>query len=1104
MKKLVIVNLVFLLTLTKVQLVYAQHSSLSTNYNFIATYTPQIPIQNASGLIDQGVKNVNLSVQYFDGLGRAKQTVDVFASPGGNDIVQIFAYDQFGRETKKYLPYTTNSGNFGSFRDTAISSQAAFYNNPPAGIIQIPSAGGITPSYAETKFEASPLERIIEQGSPGKVWQMASSRNSTTGRTVVTDYSFNEASNVRLWIINGITCDGSQYYPAADLFKTIIKDENWTSADGLAGTIEEYKDKSGQLVLKRVWQDGVTALDTYYIYDNIGNLRYVLPPGVVGTYFAEGDSTFEAYVYAYNYNELKQVVKKKLPGKDWEELVYNNRNQLVFSQDAIQKANHIWMFNKYDGLGRVIITGIVSSTKSSEDWQDDLDNPAQLLWEERDDINASGTSTGYTNLALPSHSLSPVYYTINYYDNYTYNAPYAFGNQSYSLSNTNLTHGLLTGTKVNVLGSTQYLNTVNYYNNKGALIQRFSENLQAGVDQLDFDYLFTGQVRGSTKIHAGLKSETMAYQYNYDHSGRKKRTSLEVDDYNFTQSDNSYNELGQLVGKRLGEGGWIGTSYAYNERGWLTKIGDLQNVDISQPFGMELTYADRPGTYNGNISNINWQTYVTPGLGLYANSQRYEYSYDKLNRLTLADYKTSGTIGKFNEEISYNNMGNIVTLKRKNALSGYMNDLNFDYASSGTGNKLWGVTDIGTAGQNSLYSYNLNGSMISDSGKGITNISYNQLGLPETIIKGSGNIVYTYDATGKKLRKVAGGITRDYIDNIEYVDGDIESIQTEDGRLVANIYGDYNYEYYFKDHLGNIRIVLDGNEDIVQIQDYYAFGLEMNPGNALNNYPLNQYKYNGKEKQPEWGVLDYGARFYDPVIGRFTTVDPLSEKHHDFTSYAYVLNNPLKFTDPLGLDTVAANKVDFKKFDAKSDVIALDEVKITGSKPRSIEEKISDIWNGALARSHVPDKLTLSLSSSLTVFAGENTTLSFDWITRGHDASFMPYTTFTVGGQVGPQISADALIGVGAGYFATSDMRSLAPGQAANGLLGWSSNVSVDAGAGLGGSITGSVGFSNTPFTSRPTWISGGVAGGASIGAGGTVGVSYTLPIFQSQFNRKK
>lgn len=102
----------------------------------------------------------------------------------------------------------------------------------------------------------------------------------------------------------------------------------------------------------------------------------------------------------------------------------------------------------------------------------------------------------------------------------------------------------------------------------------------------------------------------------------------------------------------------------------------------------------------------------------------------------------------------------------------------------------------------------------------------------------------------------------------------------------------------------------------------------------------------------------------------------------------------------------------------------------------------------------------------------------------------------TLGVQGGAQVSGDTLDYFWRRHFATPDMRSLRLGEAAGG----SAYVSAYAGAALGGSVTVSVGFSNKPFVSHPTWVSGSVGAGASIGAGATVGVSYSFPVFKKQF----
>ncbi|MGX5689555.1 RHS repeat domain-containing protein [Arcticibacter tournemirensis] len=188
------------------------------------------------------------------------------------------------------------------------------------------------------------------------------------------------------------------------------------------------------------------------------------------------------------------------------------------------------------------------------------------------------------------------------------------------------------------------------------------------------------------------------------------------------------------------------------------------------------------------------------------------------------------------------------------------------------------------------------------------------MNLPRTVANAANNqtITYLYDAAGRKLRKEGVSGNRDYVDGIEYGnDGQIEFIQTEEGRAVKSG-GSYSYEYMLKDHLGNTRAVMKQDGSILQIPDYYAFGMQMNH-NVMTPSPGNSYKYNGKELQTELGLnqYDYGARFYDPVVGRWNTIDPSVEKYISLSPYNYTVNNPIKYIDPDGRDfilTINRNK----------------------------------------------------------------------------------------------------------------------------------------------------------------------------------------------------
>ncbi len=109
--------------------------------------------------------------------------------------------------------------------------------------------------------------------------------------------------------------------------------------------------------------------------------------------------------------------------------------------------------------------------------------------------------------------------------------------------------------------------------------------------------------------------------------------------------------------------------------------------------------------------------------------------------------------------------------------------------------------------------------------------------------------------------------------------------------------------YFIKDHLGSVRSTVNEAGDVIGYDDYYPFGLAM-PGYSSNTAnPNDNYKFTGHERDDEAGMtIDYmGARFYDPVTGRFTSIDPLADQFPGWTPYHYVHNNPLNLIDPTGM-----------------------------------------------------------------------------------------------------------------------------------------------------------------------------------------------------------
>jgi RHS repeat-associated protein len=219
-------------------------------------------------------------------------------------------------------------------------------------------------------------------------------------------------------------------------------------------------------------------------------------------------------------------------------------------------------------------------------------------------------------------------------------------------------------------------------------------------------------------------------------------------------------------------------------------------------------------------------------------------------------------------------------------------------------------------GNSTDYEYDDNGNLVKDLNKGILNIRYNYLNLPEYIDFGSGKYIkFVYDATGVKLRKltqavdyVSGGVINqktDYVNGIEYKNGVTNRIAHSEGAVILQDNGTYSHEFVLRDHLGNTRVTFPDKlngiveaTDIKQINHYYPFGLNME-GNWNGAASANKYQYNGKEWNDDFGLgwNDYGARMYDPAMGRWVAVDPLAEKMRRHSPYNYTFNNPTRFVD---------------------------------------------------------------------------------------------------------------------------------------------------------------------------------------------------------------
>ncbi len=471
----------------------------------------------------------------------------------------------------------------------------------------------------------------------------------------------------------------------------------------------------------------------------------------------------------------------------------------------------------------------------------------------------------------------------------------------------------------------------------------------------------------------GAGSMLMVYDQKtrneYDHQGRLLNTYHKINSgAEKTLASLSYNELGQLLTKKLHVTSGTGlqkTDYTYNIRGWLKKInepdlsggeGDFFGAELLYNEGFEAlngTAMNGAAMYNGNISGIKWKN------GSSGSTQKgYGFIYDQINRLTTSKYGegTSYTtnVNRYDENLTYDKNGNIRKLFRNGQIStgvfGNIDSLGYKYP--GTGNQLWATGDIvtdvagrgdffdGTNGYSTKeYYYDKNGNIWLDRNKKMKTV-YNYLNLPARIsdtVNTTYKIEYVYTSAGEKLKqRLSTGTALLYNGNFVYtLDGTangivVKYILTQEGRA-TNSAGTYTYEYFMKDHLGNIRINFKDSSNvavIIQQSDYYPFGMIHQPQATTTSD--NRYLFNGKELQDEslggvnLDLYDYGARFHDPQIGRWHVPDPLAEEYTSLSPYNYVSNNPLVFIDPNGMamdnyDIYEDGKIKVERTDEKSD-----------------------------------------------------------------------------------------------------------------------------------------------------------------------------------------
>ncbi|HEX2847207.1 MAG TPA: colicin E3/pyocin S6 family cytotoxin, partial [Chitinophagaceae bacterium] len=520
-----------------------------------------------------------------------------------------------------------------------------------------------------------------------------------------------------------------------------------------------------------------------YMYDDLGRLRCVLQPQGVKNISSNWVlvNTLIEHGFRYEYDEKSRQIMKRVPGNGTAMetlMVFDARDRLVMVQDGNMRLGNQWLVTKYDSLNRPVETGLWISSSTF----------------------ATHRVNAFTSTSYPSTPTNYTQLTVTHYDDYaslpgglTNTLDTTGSSQWYSSYNTSpdyaqqlsvstQTRGMVTWTQTKVLGTaSDFIYSVNLYDEKGRLIQTKTKNNTGGTDISTTQYNWSGQpiitVNKTEKSGTNAQTITVINRMSYDDLARLAKVEKKIA-HSLVKSgalstswitifDQSYDAIGQVNKKTIGGKKTVMNTYYiprqplqelvydYNIRGWLLGINrdylttEGQTTD-GKLFGFELGYdnlTSKAGNnfanaqYNGNISGMTWKS---DGDDI---RRRYDFTYDGANRLLKGDFKQNNTGTTWNKTLvdftvqmgnsgaddgtAYDANGNILKMKQWGLkLTGPAQIDNLTYTYWSNGNMLKAVADTNTAdhqlgdftNKNTTttdYGYDKNGNLVIDLNKRI-------------------------------------------------------------------------------------------------------------------------------------------------------------------------------------------------------------------------------------------------------------------------------------------------------------------------------------------------------------------------------------------------
>jgi RHS repeat-associated protein len=438
-------------------------------------------------------------------------------------------------------------------------------------------------------------------------------------------------------------------------------------------------------------------------------------------------------------------------------------------------------------------------------------------------------------------------------------------------------------------------------NGKDVSYEYDTVNRLTGIDLLDdssldieFEYDDAGRrtsmtdVTGTTtysyddanRLTSVTAPTTGTVSYGYNNAGQ--RTSLTYPStHEVTYGYNGRGELGTVTDWLMGV-----TTYSYDPAGRLTGIEYPNGVTGT----LDYDDADRLTAiaYADGMTALETISYVMNAVGMRTNmtdtSGSTNYTYDALYRLTEVEYPNSDVT-----EYGYDAVGNRTSLT-----------INGGTPIANTYNA---ANELTASGSDS-YSYDENGNLLSKTVNSVTtDYTWDALNRMVGLDDGMMTASYAYNGDGLRVASTVSSVTTDFTwDQTglgSVIAGGDEYVWTGFGPPLSSITSANVATYAHFDALGGVRLLTDASGAVVGTEAFDAFGASRSQSGA--QLP---FSYTGEQVDAESGLVYLRARFMDPSTGQFLSRDPFPGFLNEPTSlhgYAYVANNPVRYTDPSGL-----------------------------------------------------------------------------------------------------------------------------------------------------------------------------------------------------------